>query len=73
MISILTFSPSLSVLLTCCHSVFLSPKRPKCRYLYIFEPFRAKNPIFLSRKMGRDVLIEREILFFTHFTVKYEM
>lgn len=53
MISILTFSPSLSVLLTCSHSLFLAPERPKCRYLYIFEPFLVKkNPknYFLAGK-----------------------
>lgn len=71
MISILTFSPSLSVLLTCSHSLFLAPKRPKCRYLYI--SFLVKKYIFFLLAGKRDVLKEREILFFIDFTVKYEM
>lgn len=73
MISIHTFSPSLSVPLTCSQSLFLVPERPKCRYLYVYEPFLVKKKTkksFFSRKMGRDVLKEREMLFFTHSTVK---
>lgn len=49
MISILTSSPSLSVLQTCSHSLYLSPERPECRYLYT-HTFRKDHLIIFHRE-----------------------